>query len=97
MVKEMKQLEIIVIGMIVGIMLISGCTSEQGNTAEDIKNNWLEAIDSVTSYKYSADVTASITMINESETNVTETVATQNGEVDMINKKLKQDNIATTT
>lgn len=97
MVKEMKRWKMIIIGMIVGIMLISGCTSTQDVTAETIKDNMLQAIEEVASYKYSADVTATITMINESGTNVTETVATQNGEVDIMNKKLKQDNIATTT
>lgn len=89
--------------VIVGITLVlicvgfAGCISSEEITAEEIKANFLQAIEEVTSYKYSEDVTGTSTTINESGTNITETVATQNGEVDIANKKLKQDNAGTTT
>jgi hypothetical protein len=94
---EMKREMIILgVGLLLLITAFSGCIQENV-TAKEITENMLQAIEDVSSYKYSADVNVIQTMINESGTNITESDAIQNGEVDLANKKLKQDNTFTTT
>ena len=90
-------------GAVILLLIIgfSGCTefrrdngNEEGGvpTAEIIVSRLLETIDEISSYKYSADVAVTKTMINATTTNTTEITAMQNGEVDIINKKLCQNN-----
>ena len=92
--------QFIVAGMIVVLLVVglSGCVkeTETGVTAEEIKANMLQAIEDIASYKYSSDVTVTMTTIKESESNTTEIVGIQNGEVDITYKKLRQDTNATT-
>ena len=75
---------------------ISGCVEEDVITVDEIKEKFLQTIEDVLSYKYSANVTVTTTIINETGTNKTVTEAIQNGEVDIANKKLKQDTTSAT-
>ena len=92
-----KQLMIVGITLVLIAINLIGCITSEVVTTDEIKENFFQAIEDVTSYKYSADVTATHTIINESGTNITETDAIQNGIVDIANKKLRQNNIGTTT
>lgn len=91
---------LIILGIAVLLICVglSGCVEETktGVTAEEIKANMLQAIEDIASYKYSSDITATMTTIKESESNTTEILGIQNGKVDITNKKLRQDTNATT-
>jgi len=82
------------------IILFSGCAEKESVTtltATEIRDNMLQAVENnVSSYKYSANIKATSTMINESGTFTTERTGIQIGEVDIVNKKLKQNNTAIT-
>jgi hypothetical protein len=83
--------EILTVGIIALLLTIafSGCVEENTVTAEEIKERFLQAVEGVTSYRYSSDSAVTMTTIKES-TNTKEFLIVQTGEVDNLNKKIKQ-------
>ncbi|MDH7517756.1 MAG: hypothetical protein QHH19_05375 [Candidatus Thermoplasmatota archaeon] len=83
--------ELLAIGTLAILFALSfsGCVEENVVTAEEIKERFLHALENVTSYKYSSEVTYSITTIKES-TSTTESSVAMTGEIDILNKKVKQ-------
>jgi len=84
-----KELVTIGITTILFAIAFSGCVEKNTVTAEEIKERFLQASKSVTSYKCSSSGTYAMTTIKES-TSTKEFLLVQSGEVDNLNKKIKQ-------
>jgi len=84
-----KELLVASICMLFLIISFSGCV-EESVTAEEVKNMFLQALEEINSYKHSSDSTITATTINDTETNTTAMMHIATGEVDILNKKLKQ-------
>jgi len=84
--------EILAVGIIALLLTIafSGCVEEKTVTAEEIKERFLQASKSVTSYKFFLSGTSEMTTIKESAS-TKEFLENMSGEVDILNKKLKED------
>jgi hypothetical protein len=94
--ENMKQQLLVGIFILLIIVGMSGCVEDDVITVDEIKEQFLQTIEDVLSYKWSANVTVTTTTINETGTNITVIEAIQNGEVDIAHKKLKVDSIGTT-
>jgi len=86
-----KELLALLICMLFLITSFSGCVEESA-TAEEVKDMFLQALEEINSYKYSSDGVVTFSSINSSETNTTNGTLTMMGEVDILNKKIKQFN-----
>lgn len=84
-----KELLALSIGVLLLVISFSGCVEEDTVSAEEIKEMLLQALENVTSHKYSSEGITVMTTINEPETNITEMVPALTGEVDILNKKMK--------
>ena len=87
-----KTIIIIFAMMLISIVFFSGCNEEnnQGEITElEIKSNMVQAIEDVSSYKYSASGTFSRTIINETGTSTSNRLYTLIYEVDILNKLQK--------
>jgi hypothetical protein len=85
--------QIIIVGIIVLLVTIelSGCVKEEtvkAVTIEDIKERFLQAVENVTSYKFSVDGTYNSTRIKKSN-NSTVQYASISGEIDVLNKRVR--------
>lgn len=88
MVRKIKGLKTLGIGVLLIMLVLSGCTTQQGDITDDIKTNFLQAIEDVTCYKFSTDMTITMSITNESGTTTTTTDSIQNGIVDILNTNL---------
>jgi len=71
-------------------IVISGCfENKEGLSAEQVKNSFLNAVESVASYKYTTSGSSTQMVVNESGTSVTEMLYIGNGSVDISNHDLK--------
>ncbi len=85
----MKKLLTMWIIAILFVISFSGCVEEDVITAVEIKERFLQALENVTSYKYSSNANATMTTIKKS-TNTTEYSIVTTGEIDVLNKRVKQ-------
>jgi len=83
----------VIIGMLIGIMLSSGCVSNGSVTAKEVIRNVLNVYDGgeITSYEISMDGYITLTTTNSSGTYVVEAPSNATGVVDIANRKLMRE------
>jgi len=79
----MKKYVNTVIVLIISLLLLSGCTSLDGVTAQAIKTNMLQAYQNVSTYSFSISITMQTDMSAGGSFEIE-----GNGEVDLVNEKL---------
>lgn len=87
----MKKCSIFVISGVIGLMVLSGCTTPDGGmSVDEIKTNIIQAADEINSYVYTMNSVVSTTMGEVGETMVTQTGS---GSSDIVNQNVMTESI----
>ena len=87
-----KLLKISIVGLVVGVLLVSGCISTETISAAQIKASALQSVSDVTSYSFSITGEIEIAMSNDTGTVMSYVISSSgNGTIDTANNNLMTD------
>jgi outer membrane lipoprotein-sorting protein len=81
-------MQLLILGICVGVLLLSGCTTSDTITAAEVKINMLGASGEVTSYQFSMEMTMSSPTMGDDPEEGMSTTMSGVGSVDMTNQKM---------